>query len=310
MIPLLLGIYVCVVASVWADTDGGPVLFSDSGLVGLGMIEPLALRVTDGTEGRLTLSVPQGAERVAVFEQGAGVTNEVALPKTWRIGGGPFAAHLLVRGVRISSETPGDTVLQAVLDDGRAVRSAELALTVTSNAFTVFVDQPGTGGDRRPIMVNQKNAATDIGHTVWQFTCSHPSMLPEDLRPYANQPMGFVRRPGRITPFNVFAGVPARFVMPDTVGAAKADVEYTWAVSPRQFADGLRYCAALHKDPGLYNVNTRNCTDAAIEAGAAAGVAVPDTQGTWLGGGGSNPGDLGEDLRKLNASRPDGQNAL
>ena len=34
-----------------------------------------------------------------------------------------------------------------------------------------------------------------------------------------------------------------------------------------------------------------------IAAGAAAGVTVPDHPGTWPGGGGSDCGDLGEDLR-------------
>ena len=53
-------------------------------------------------------------------------------------------------------------------------------------------------------------------------------------------------------------------------------------------------------NPGTYDLNTNNCTDAAIGAGAAVGISVPDTQGTWPFGGGSNPGDLGEDLRLLN----------
>jgi hypothetical protein len=49
----------------------------------------------------------------------------------------------------------------------------------------------------------------------------------------------------------------------------------------------------------IYNLNTYNCTDFGLGVANACGVALPDTNGTWPGGGGSNPGDLGEDMRSL-----------
>jgi hypothetical protein len=51
-----------------------------------------------------------------------------------------------------------------------------------------------------------------------------------------------------------------------------------------------------------YNLNTYNCTDFAIEMGNLGGLNLPDAFGSWPGGGGSNPGTLGEHLRGLNPS--------
>jgi hypothetical protein len=79
----------------------------------------------------------------------------------------------------------------------------------------------------------------------------------------------------------------------------QVDVDYTWEISIRQLVNGLKYCKALKGAPGTFDLNTNNCTDATIKAGSAAGISVPDTTGKWPGGGGSNPGDLGEDLRLL-----------
>lgn len=50
-----------------------------------------------------------------------------------------------------------------------------------------------------------------------------------------------------------------------------------------------------------YNLNNYNCTDFGISIAAAAGVNLPDTYGSWSGGGGSNPGNLGQDIRGMSA---------
>ena len=51
-------------------------------------------------------------------------------------------------------------------------------------------------------------------------------------------------------------------------------------------------------DP-LYNLNDFNCTDFGISLVNSIGLNVPDTNGSWPLGGGSNPGYLGQDLRNL-----------
>jgi hypothetical protein len=295
------GASVCVVSAGWAG-EAGALSFSLAGhpedapgLVGLGQTEELVLRAGASAGGRLTLSAETGAERIAVLgAESGGAARALALPQAWTLAAGASAPRLRVKGIGLSGGTPGDVRLRAAFDDGR---SADLALTVVSNAFTVYCDQPGDGGSRTPARFSK--GALDVGHTCWMFSSSHPALLPKALQPYVNVPLGFMRRHLERFSLEAAKAGPGVFIFPDDSGPARADVAYTWPLGPRALADGLAYCAALHGDPGLYDPNTRNCTDVAIGAGAAAGVAVPDTPGRWLGGGGSNPGDLGEDLREL-----------
>ena len=49
-------------------------------------------------------------------------------------------------------------------------------------------------------------------------------------------------------------------------------------------------------------LNDFNCTDAALNVGNNAGITLPDTQGS-SGGGGSNPGNLGQDIRDLDQNQ-------
>jgi hypothetical protein len=46
-----------------------------------------------------------------------------------------------------------------------------------------------------------------------------------------------------------------------------------------------------------YHLDTYNCTDFAIDLGNLAGLTLPDANGSWFGGGGSNPGTLGQHIR-------------
>lgn len=51
-----------------------------------------------------------------------------------------------------------------------------------------------------------------------------------------------------------------------------------------------------------YNLNSYNCSDFGIEVGNLAGMNLPDSYGSWPGGGGSNPGALGQFIRGLSPS--------
>lgn len=59
--------------------------------------------------------------------------------------------------------------------------------------------------------------------------------------------------------------------------------------------------AAINFNP-TYHLDTYNCSDFAIDLGNLAGMGLPASNGTWPGGGGSNPGTLGEHIRNLNTS--------
>lgn len=51
--------------------------------------------------------------------------------------------------------------------------------------------------------------------------------------------------------------------------------------------------------PNTYDLNTYNCTDFAIAIGNLAGLNLSDSYGSWPGGGGSNPGQLGQNIRTM-----------
>lgn len=49
----------------------------------------------------------------------------------------------------------------------------------------------------------------------------------------------------------------------------------------------------------VYDLNSYNCTDFGIDMFNFLGFDIPDNDGVWKFGGGSNPGNLGQDLRKM-----------
>jgi hypothetical protein len=82
-------------------------------------------------------------------------------------------------------------------------------------------------------------------------------------------------------------------------GGHAYDVKIEIPVNSSQLTDVIN----LAKNrPSIYNLNSYNCTDFGIAVAIAAGISLQDTNGTWPGGGGSNPGDLGEDIRSSSFS--------
>lgn len=55
--------------------------------------------------------------------------------------------------------------------------------------------------------------------------------------------------------------------------------------------------------PPEYDLNTHNCTDYSLELLKKIGIDIATKDGTWPGGGGTNPGDLGEDLKNIGGTR-------
>lgn len=49
-----------------------------------------------------------------------------------------------------------------------------------------------------------------------------------------------------------------------------------------------------------YDLNSNNCTDFVLDSAGLSGLNLPDPQGNWPNGSGSNPGAFGESLRDLN----------
>jgi len=78
------------------------------------------------------------------------------------------------------------------------------------------------------------------------------------------------------------------------------NVSITKNINSNQLQNILNYI--YNNQDTTYNLNTYNCTNFAIDIGNLAGLNLPDSYGSWLGGGGSNPGVLGQYIRDLSGS--------
>jgi hypothetical protein len=92
---------------------------------------------------------------------------------------------------------------------------------------------------------------------------------------------------------------------PSSQGALNDDeatgynIELTITMTNAQFFTILNFLSQGNTSGYLYDLNTNNCTTFALNALASAGINIPTTKGTWLGGSGDDPGDLGEDIRGM-----------
>ncbi|MBL7728779.1 MAG: hypothetical protein JNM68_13875 [Dinghuibacter sp.] len=88
---------------------------------------------------------------------------------------------------------------------------------------------------------------------------------------------------------------------PNSIGKIKNNQSYAYDVSLSRLVSWSQFKAAIDYAVAnryhAYNLNSYNCTHYAIKVFEATGRDLPETSGTWFGGGGLNPGDLGEDLR-------------
>ncbi|MEO5894063.1 MAG: hypothetical protein ABIQ31_27650, partial [Ferruginibacter sp.] len=77
------------------------------------------------------------------------------------------------------------------------------------------------------------------------------------------------------------------------------DVSLTITMTNSQFFTVLS-TASLGNNAGFqYDLNNNNCSSYALRAVNSAGFNIISTKGTWPGGSGYNPGDLGEDIKAM-----------
>ncbi len=73
------------------------------------------------------------------------------------------------------------------------------------------------------------------------------------------------------------------------------NVSGTFTLDNGQFFNILNFISSM--STATYNLNTNNCTTFAINAMTETGITLPATTGTWPGGAGDDPGDLGQDMK-------------
>lgn len=75
------------------------------------------------------------------------------------------------------------------------------------------------------------------------------------------------------------------------------DVALAIPINANQLKNVLN--TSINATTSSYDLNTFNCTDFGIKIGNLVGLNLPESNGTWPGGGGSNPGALGQFIRGM-----------
>lgn len=141
-------------------------------------------------------------------------------------------------------------------------------------AFTVYVDQP-VSNSKKP------NNGTNPGHS------------------FISIKQGGIRRVVGFYPkTNVYPGLDD---VDDGVLVDNSSHEFDVSISITITPSNLNHLISYIKDSAIkgYNLNTYNCTDFAMEASSLVGMSLGSAYGTWMGGAGDNPGQLGQNLRSL-----------
>ncbi|QTD36268.1 hypothetical protein JL193_08820 [Polaribacter batillariae] len=177
-------------------------------------------------------------------------------------------------------ETPSKTI-----DLNKYLKCFENAKSSSSFSLTIYVDQPIP--NKTDTWTNDGtllNPDINVGHTFISLNMSENGVN-------TTQTFGFYPASG-VSPRN-----------PQKNGAWVDDGGHSFDVSAKINLNLNEFQSLINSIKSLgmptYNLNSMNCTDAAIQICNTQGMSLPDTNGTWLGGGGSNPGNLGQDIRNM-----------
>ena len=183
----------------------------------------------------------------------------------------------------VYEETPGN-----IIDLNEYLNCFNNAPTTATFKLSIFVDQPVPNQD--DTWTNDGtlfNPDINVGHTFM-------SLEMNSVGNTINQTIGYYPSAG-VSPSN-----------PQIAGAWVDDGNHDYDVSASIDLTHTQFTSLISNlqtfGSPTYNLNTLNCTDAALLTGNSIGMNLPDTNGTWIGGGGSNPGNLGQDIRGLSSS--------
>ncbi|HVM86877.1 MAG TPA: hypothetical protein VMT76_01730 [Puia sp.] len=163
-----------------------------------------------------------------------------------------------------------------------------VAGTTNSYAVTLCVDQP-VPGSRDPwgFTVTGSSSGSNlvnVGHAFLIFTESGPN--------------GTVQRNVGFYPSDYVTPI-----SPSDQGQLNNDNSHSYNISLTVKLDNSQFFNMLNYVSGgnsqSYNLNTNNCTSFVLHTLAAGDVDILSQQGKWAGGGGYDPGDLGEDIRSM-----------
>lgn len=156
------------------------------------------------------------------------------------------------------------------------------------HSVTIYVDQPIPNSSATySTETGYKKSNIDVGHTVISIKQIVSGV--ERIKTIGYYPRNSVT-PNSPTTDGVFYDD----------GGKPFDVSYTISISPSQFNSLIQHIQNMTQY-NTYHLNQQNCSDFAIDALSPI-ITIPDTYGSWPLGGGTNPGNLGQDLRNLSTS--------
>ncbi len=173
----------------------------------------------------------------------------------------------------------------------------------TIYTVSIHVFQPKEGSREPWVWKDQLNNPFQIefGHTwVSLISKTEVNLTPPNPSYDVNRRLYFGFYPaagGKPTPKNEQTKTKIGAIFPEPI-TRNAEVIRTWEIQESDF-DVLLSQLENFPEGTSYHLDDYNCTDFAIEFVNHIGLNVPETHGTWYNGGGSNCGDLGEDLRDM-----------
>ena len=142
----------------------------------------------------------------------------------------------------------------------------------------IYVDQPGKGGD---LDTYEMGIGLDTGHAF---------LGARDTDIGSNKVQGFYPD-ANVNPLTGKIDVP---------GKLRNDSDHGYDVMKSYLLSDIEYQRLIdfmNQAAPRYNLNNYNCVNYVVKGAASAGRKIPDPQGEWPGGKGSNPGQLGQQLR-------------
>ena len=151
-------------------------------------------------------------------------------------------------------------------------------------AVIVYVDQPGLGGDRDEYEI--VNGRPDPGHVFIEVI---------DGAAGNSTTVGFYPEARSLH----------RRYFPHDDGDLRGDINHPWdvkleiAITEDQYEEIMAQIEADRQNPPPYDLNDNNCADYVLDLLDGIGIHIESEEGSWILGGGQNPGDLGQDLLEL-----------
>ncbi len=154
-----------------------------------------------------------------------------------------------------------------------------------TNRVILYADQP-VPGDETAYTI--KNGSPDVGHTFIALEQISPNgtVTRFTFGFYPSSSVNPFRNPSALGEFNHDAN-------------HNFDVSITWNLTASTFNTLVSNAISFASTPQTYHLSTFNCTTFAINLLNQVGLNVPQNSGSWPGGGGLNPGRLGEDMRTM-----------